>query len=92
MVAPSLWQGPRSPGWDGIGGRKEGGGHPALRPKSFQLGACGENGGQTVETGSADRPQAARAVPGWPAPPPTQTLRPLALREGGAFFRDDIRS
>lgn len=73
MVASSLWKGLSSPGWDGVGGRKWGGGHPALRPRSFQLGAGGENGDQTVETGSADRPPS--------SPGPCQDDQPLPQRK-----------
>lgn len=87
MVASSLWQGLSSPGWDGVGGRKG----TALRPKSFQLGACGENGDQTWRLGLQTDPKQPGRARMASASPNTNT-RPLALRGGGAFFRDDIRS
>lgn len=89
-------QGPSNPQSVYTWGRESVGGSPNCEahvlPARARLRVMEEQD-QTVETESTDRPQAARAMPGQPADPPTQTLGPrLWLCEKGAFFRGDISS
>lgn len=90
-------QGPGSPQSVYTWGRESVGGSPSCEahvlPARARLRVMEEQD-QTVETESTDRPQAAPAMPGQPADPPTQTLGPwLWLQEEkGAFFRGDISS
>lgn len=76
MLGP---QGPGSPRSVYMWGRESVGGSPSCEahvlPARARLRVMEEQG-QRVETESIDRPQAAPAMPGQPADPPTQTLGP----------------